>query len=177
MKTLLLSLLTVALVACAPMIRAAVRDVFDDLKCTLECQAGAIGTPVTFVWSQSIAAGATFNPLTDWQYETPDFPGMVEIFSKATAVGLVETISSAGETLKQESPVQSGGTAGITPSRLNTEPVVGRAAPLQKIRVGYRNPTGGAITVDGQIILSPLGGGRGGARGGFRRRGGRRGRR
>ena len=133
------------------------------------------GTPVTFVWSQLIAAGAVFNPLTDWQYETPDFQGMIEIFSRATAVGLVETISSAGETLKQESPVQAAGVAGTTPSRLNTEPVVGKAAPLQKIRVGYRNPTGGGITVDGQIILTPIGGARGGSRG--VRRGGRRGRR
>lgn len=134
------------------------------------------GTPVSFPWSQSIAAGATFNPLTDWQYETPDFAGMVEIFSRATAVGLVLTISSAGETLQQESPVQAGGTAGTTPSRLNTEPTVGRCAPLQKIRIGYRNPTGGAITVDGLIVLTPLGGGarRGG---GGRRFGGRRGRR
>lgn len=137
------------------------------------------GTPVTFVWTFSIPAGATFNPLTDWQYETPDFPGAIEVFSRATAVGLVETISSAGETLKQESPVQAGGTAGLTPSRLNTEPVVGQAAPLQKIRVGYRNPTGGAITIDGQIILVPQGGGRGrgGARRAPRRFGGRRGRR
>jgi hypothetical protein len=135
----------------------------------------AQGTPVTFVWSFSIAAGATFNPLTDWQYETPDFAGMVEVFSRATAVGLVETISSAGETLKQESPVQAGGTAGLTPSRLNTEPVVGRAQPLQKIRVGYRNPTAGAITIDGQIILTPVGGSRGGRS--SARRGGRRGRR
>jgi hypothetical protein len=112
-----------------------------------------------FIWSQAILTGATFNPLQDWQYETPDFAGMVEIFSKATAVGLVETISSAGETLKQESPVQAGGVAGTTPSRLNTEPVVGRSQPLQKIRVGYRNPTGGTITVDGLIVLTPLGGG------------------
>jgi hypothetical protein len=134
------------------------------------------GTPVTFLWSQSIAAGATFNPLSDWQYETPDFNAMIEVFSKATAVGLVETISSAGETLKQESPVQAGGVAGTTPSRLNTEPVVGRAAPLQKVRIGYRNPTGGAITVDGQIIMTPVGGGRGGSRG-APRKGGRRGRR
>jgi len=133
-----------------------------------------ITTPVTFPWSQSIAAGATFNPLTDWQYETPDFDGMVEIFSRATAVGLLETISSAGDTLKQEGPVQAGGTAGTTPSRLNTEPVVGRAAKFQKVRIAYRNPTGGAITVDGIIILTPLGG-RGG--GGGARRGGKRGRR
>lgn len=121
-------------------------------------------TPVTFPWSQSIAAGAVFNPLTDWQYETPSFPAMIEAFSRATAVGLVETISSAGDTLKQEAPVQAGGTAGTTPSRLNTEPVVGRAIAGEKIRIGYRNPTGGAITVDGQIILTPTGGGAGGAR-------------
>lgn len=138
-------------------------------------EAGIISTPVTFVWTQSIAGGAVFNPLQDWQYETPDFPGMIEVFSRATAVGLLETISSAGETLKQESPVQAGGTAGTTPSRLNTEPVVGRAAPLQKIRVFYRNPTGGAITIDGQVVLTPLSGGGGGGGGRARRAfGGRR---
>lgn len=121
-------------------------------------------TPVTFPWTQSIAAGATFNPLLDWQYETPQFQGAIEVFSRATAVGLFETISSAGDTLKQESNVQAGGVAGTTPSRLNTEPVVGRALAGQKIRIGYRNPTGGAITIDGQIVLTPTGGGsRGGA--------------
>jgi len=133
-------------------------------------EVGAISTPVTFTWSQAILTGATFNPLADWQYETPDFPGMIEVLSRATAVGLLETISSAGETLKQESPVQAGGTAGTTPSRLNTEPVTGRAAPLQKIRVFYRNPTAGTITVDGQITLTPLGGAsRGGGRAAPRR--------
>jgi len=121
-------------------------------------------TPVTFPWTQSIAAGAVYNPLADWQYEMPMFPGVVEIFSRATAVGLVETISSAGDTLKQEAPVQAGGTSGVTPSRLNTEPVVGRAQAGQKIRVGYRNPTGGAIIIDGQVILTPMGGGARGAR-------------
>lgn len=132
-----------------------------------------ISTPVTFVWSQAITTGSTFNPLTDWQYETPDFDGMIEVFSRATAVGLLVTISSAGDTLQQESPVQAGGTAGTTPSRLNTEPVVGRAAKFQKVRIGYRNPTGGTITVDGQIILTPLGGrgGGGGRRAPARRRG------
>lgn len=135
----------------------------------------SVTTPVTWTWSQAILTGATFNPLTDWQYETPDFDGMIEVFSRATAVGLIETISSAGDTLKQESPVQAGGTAGTIPSRLNTEPVVGRAAKFQKIRVGYRNPTGGTITVDGQIILTPLGGRGGAARARpFARRRGRR---
>jgi len=97
------------------------------------------------------------------------FQGVVEIFSRATAVGLVETISSAGDTLKQEAPVQAGGTSGVTPSRLNTEPVVGRAQAGQKIRVGYRNPTGGAIIIDGQIILTPMSGGQRGGRAAPRR--------
>jgi len=132
-------------------------------------------TPITFPWTQAILTGATFNPLTVSQYETPAFDAMIEVFSRATAVGLLETINSAGDTLKQEAPVQAGGTAGVTPSRLNTEPVVGRAAKFQKIIVAYRNPTGGTITIDGQIIITPLGGGGGGRRG--PPRGGRRGRR
>lgn len=132
--------------------------------------------PVEFTWSQSIAAGATFNPMEDSEYETPDRDCMVEVLERATAVGLVSSVKSGGDTIKQESPVQAGGTAGTTPSRLNTEPVTGRAAKFQKVRVAYRNPTGGAIVVDGKMILTPIGGGGGGGGGGgFRGR--RRGRR
>lgn len=135
-------------------------------------------TPITWVWTQSIAAGATFNPLTDFQYEQPPFPAMVEIFQRATAVGLLVTISSGGQTLQQESPVQAGGTAGSTPARLSTEGTVGKADPSQKVRIGYRNPTGGAITIDGLLVMTPLGSSRGGAPGrsrpSFRRRPARR---
>ena len=164
MKTMLLLLAVSALASCSGMIRAAVRDVFDDLKCTIQCEGGAISTPVSFPWTSAILAGATFNPLTDWQYETPDFNGMVEILSRATAVGLLVTISSAGETLAQEGPVKSGGTAGVTPSDFDVKAVIGRVAPNQKIRIGYRNPTGGTITVDGILVLTPTGGARGGRR-------------
>lgn len=129
----------------------------------------AIKTPVKFQYSQLIAAGATFNPLTDWQYETPDVAVMVEVIDRATAVGLVVAITSGGETLQQECPVQAGGTAGTTPARLNSEPLTGHATAFQKVRVAYRNPTGGGITVDGLLTLTPSRGGGGGG-GGRRRR-------
>jgi hypothetical protein len=121
-----------------------------------------IPSPVKLNISQLIAAGATFDALTGWQYETPDSPCMVEILERATATGLVSSHTSAGDTLQQESPVQAGGTAGTIPSRLNTEPITGRAPQFQKLRSFYRNPTGGGITVDYAILLTPLGGGGGG---------------
>jgi len=120
--------------------------------------------PVEFVWSQAILAGATFNPLEDWEYETPSVDVAIEVLERATAVGLVSSVKSGGATIKQEGPVQAGGTAGSTPARLTTEAITGKGFAAQKMRVAYRNPTGGTITVDGKIIAVPLGIGRGGFR-------------
>jgi len=138
---------------------------------------GILSGPVEFPWSAAILAGATFNPLEDWEYETPDVDGAVEVLERATAVGLVSAVKSGGDTIKQEGPVQAGGTAGTTPARLNTEPITGIARSAQKMRVAYRNPTGGTITVDGKIIFTPRSGlragvsrGGGGFGGGARRR-------
>lgn len=125
-------------------------------------------TPVSFPFSQLIAAGATFDALTTWKYETPDRACMVELFERATAVGLLSRFSSAGQDIKQDSNVQSGGTAGVTPSRLNTDPYTGDAPANQKLSAFYRNPTGGGITVDGLVNLIPRGG-NGGGGGGKRR--------
>jgi hypothetical protein len=115
-----------------------------------------ITSPKTFSWTQSIAAGAVFNPLAVWDYETPDVDTMVEVIQRATAVGLVGAVKSAGDNIQQESNIQAGGTSGVTPSRLNTEPVTGRAAAGQKLSIPYRNPTGGAIIVDGVITIVPI---------------------
>src|SRR6266545_192740 len=119
-------------------------------------------SPVKFNISALIAAGATLDALTGWQYETPDFDAMVEILERATATGLVSSHSSAGDTRQQESPVQAGGAAGTIPSRLNTEPITGHAPQFQKLKSFYRNPTGGGITIDYAIVLTPRGGGGGG---------------
>lgn len=112
----------------------------------------------SFPWSQSIAAGATFNPLRDWDYETPDGNGVVQVFERATAVGLLSAVKAAGESIKQEGPVQAGGTAGVLPAFNTTTPWEGTVRKGQKLSVAYRNPTAGAIVVDGQIILTMKGG-------------------
>lgn len=103
----------------------------------------------SLTWSQSIAAGATFNPLTGWAYEFAGRPGVVKYLHRATAVGLVATIRSGSDELLQEAPVPAGGTAGQTPSAFNVEPIIDRVAAGDRQAVNYRNPTGGAITVDG----------------------------
>jgi hypothetical protein len=121
-------------------------------------------TPRSFDFTQLIAAGGSFNPLETWQYETPDRDVMVEVIDRATAVGLRRAITSGGETIKQESNVQAGGTAGVTPARLATEPATGKGRAHLKLRLPYTNPTGGGITIDGTITYVPTGGGGGGGR-------------
>jgi hypothetical protein len=110
-----------------------------------------------FYWSQSIAAGGTFNPLTGTNYQYPPRPGVVKYLHRATLVGLVATIVSGSDELLQEAPVPAGGTAGVTPSEFNVPPIIDsvRAGDLQTVR--YRNPTAGAITVDGFVDYTPTG--------------------
>lgn len=113
-----------------------------------------------FPWTQLIAAGGTFNPLLVFDYETPDADAVIVVTERATAVGLRSSVKSASDSLKPEGPVQSGGTAGVTPSPLNTTPFVGRAPRSRKLSINYSNPTGGGITVDGLIEVTMKGGGR-----------------
>ncbi len=110
----------------------------------------------SFIYSQSVAAGATFNPLVAWQYQYLPWPAEVSVLSRATAVAMVQVFTSGAETIVEESPVQAGGTTGVTPSPLNT-PVQGwHAAAGDLLKLNYRNTSGGAIVIDGIIEIVPL---------------------
>lgn len=110
----------------------------------------------SLIYSQSIAAGAVFNPLDGWQYEYLPWPAEANVLSRATAVGLEQTYTSGSETIVESSPVQAGGTAGTTPSPLNTPNQGWMAAAGDRLKLNFRNPTAGAITIDGIIEVQPL---------------------
>ena len=110
----------------------------------------------SFIYSQSIAAGANFRPLVEWQYQYLPWPAEVTVMSRATAVGIEQTYTSGSETIVEASPTQAGGTTGVTPAPLNT-PVQGwLAAAGDLLKLNFRNTTAGAIVVDGIIEVVPL---------------------
>jgi len=111
----------------------------------------------SFIWSQSVAPGATFNPLSNTNFQYVPRPGIVKYIHRATAAGLVATILSGSDELMQEGPVPAGGTAGQTPTEFNSPPIVDQVAAGDLQTVRYRNPTGGAITIDGIFDYTPVG--------------------
>jgi len=110
----------------------------------------------SFPFTQSVAAGATYLPLDGWQYEYLPFPARVDIGLNATAVGIVATVTSGSDTLMEEAPVQAGGVAGVIPSPLNTPYMSDDAAAGDRLKIRVRNTSGGAVTVNGTIIITPL---------------------
>lgn len=110
----------------------------------------------SFIYSQSVAAGAVFNPLVGWQYQYLPWPAEINVLSRASAVGMTQVYTSGSETIVEESPVQAGGTAGVTPSPLNT-PVQGwHAAAGDLLKLNFRNTTLGAVVIDGIIEAVPM---------------------
>lgn len=112
----------------------------------------------SFTWTQAVAAGATFDPIdaAGWMYRYLPYPAVIEVISNATAVGVVQSLTFGSDTIQQESPVPAGGTAGVIPARLNTEPITEKGAASDLLRVVYRNTTGGPVTVNGIIQITRL---------------------
>lgn len=108
-------------------------------------------------FSQALTANQLgFNPISGWQYEYLPWPAHVILLVRATDVNERMTVYTGSETIMERSPVQGGGTAGTTPSELNTPAVSFQAAAGDRLKVVIDNTTAGTPTVDGIIIVNPL---------------------
>ena len=108
-----------------------------------------------FNFSTSIAAGATSTPLSTWQFRFPPKASLLELLVNGSAAGLVMNLTTGAESIVQaESALSAGGTAGVLPSRLNTEAIVDKVDAGEEIVLTLRNTTAGAITVNVVAILT-----------------------
>jgi len=110
-----------------------------------------------FSFSQALTASQLgFNPLSGWQYEYVPWPASVVILLRATGVSARNTIYSGSETIQERTPIQAGGTAGTTPSELNTTPIYFEAAAGDRLKLVIDEVGGLTPTIDGVVIINPL---------------------
>ena len=110
------------------------------------------------VFSTAMTANQlALNPLSGWQYEYLPWPASVLILLRASGAAVVNaTVYSGSETIQERSPMQLNGTAGTTPSELNTPAIAFQAAAGDRLKLVIDNTTAATPTVDGVIIANPL---------------------
>lgn len=96
------------------------------------------------------------NPLSGWQYEYLPWPAQIVLLVRATDGNERMTVYTGSETIQEKSPVQGGGTAGVTPSELNTPAIAFQGAAGDRLKLVIDNTTAGTPTVDGVIIANPI---------------------
>jgi len=74
---------------------------------------------------------------------------------RSTLVSALESVFSGSETIAQEQAIQAGGTAGTTPSPLNTTPLTFFGSAGDRLMVVNRNTNAGTVTIDGIILANP----------------------
>lgn len=110
-----------------------------------------------FNWSTAMTANQLgLNPLAGWQYEYLPWPAQVIILLRSTTTGARVTVYSGSETIQERTPVQGGGTAGVTPSELNTPAISFQAAAADRLKLVIDEVSAGTPTIDGIIIVNPM---------------------
>jgi len=110
-----------------------------------------------FPFSQALTANQLgFNPLSGWQYEWTPYPCSLLILIRATGNTSKLTLFSGSETIQERTPIQGGGTAGVTPSELNTPAISFMAPGGDRLKLVIDETGGLTPTVDGVVILNPL---------------------
>ncbi|SRR5712692_90145 len=110
-----------------------------------------------FVWSTALTANQRgLNPLSGWQYEYLPWPANILLLVRGTGTSILMTVYSGSEAIQERSPVQAGGTAGTTPSELNTPAISWQGAAGDRLKLAIDETGGLTPTVDGVIVLNPI---------------------
>lgn len=108
----------------------------------------SFSTPMT-------ASQLGLNPIIGWQYEYAPWPAVVKLLLRATTVSARLTLYTGSTTIQQRSPIQGGGTAGTTPSDLNTNAILFMASAGDRIIPQIDEVSGLTPTIDGVIFVEP----------------------
>jgi hypothetical protein len=110
-------------------------------------------------FSQALTASQRgYNPVSGWQYEYLPYPCVVKLLTRTTgAAGTVlMTVYSGSQTIQERAPMQVGGTAGVTPSDLNTPALTFIAAAGDRLKLSIDETAAATPTVDGIIYVEPI---------------------
>jgi len=108
-------------------------------------------------FSQALTANQLgFNPAAGWQYEYLPWPAHVLLLVRSTGLTSRLTLFSGSETIQERSVIQAGGTAGVTPSELNTPAISFQAAAGDRLKAVIDETGGLTPTIDGIFIVNPL---------------------
>jgi hypothetical protein len=109
------------------------------------------------IFSQALTASqVAFRPLQNWRFRRLPYPAVVTVLIRATTVGARFTMMAGTTEIAQRSPVQGGGTAGVTPTPLNTPVLQFNAEPGDEIDLAIDEVLAGTPTVDGWVNVEPL---------------------
>lgn len=108
-------------------------------------------------FSTAMTANQTgLRPLANWRFRRLPYPAQVTILLRATTTGTrYQVMTGTTETI-QRSPVQGGGTAGVTPTPLNTPVDQFNGDAGDEIDLVIDEVAAGTPTVDGWVNVEPL---------------------
>ena len=115
----------------------------------------------SFPFSQALTANQVgFNPIDNWQYDRVPLTwprgALCRLLARATTPGVRVSVFAGSDNIVQRSPVQAGGTVGVTPSPLNTTPWEWHAQPGDRLLPLFDEVLAGTPTVDGLFMIDPL---------------------
>jgi hypothetical protein len=109
-----------------------------------------------FTFSQAMTANQLdLRPLANWKYRRLPYRALVSILINATTTGVRETIDAGAQNIKQKSPVQGGGTAGVIPIHFNTPVIQFYADPFDELIISLDEVLGGTPTVNVYVNVEP----------------------